>query len=388
MNVTYVFRSSKKASEDKRRSVAAEAEAAWSATAIEASSDGTDASGASTKSEDVTTLTNPPENLLVFSEKVSPQSDKTQDFAVGKTTATADVSQEFGTALKDTPAPVAEAKAYGALAVQNYNLPAKWTPPNSRLILVARSRGGTGATSLAVNLAIELQDRRGIFSSTAQREVALVDLDVQFGTAGSMLDIDDRGGLVALAKLAEEPDTQAVRNTLLHHKSGLKVLPAPGKAIPLEALDELRVNSIIDGLMAENDYVVVDLPPALVYWLEPLVKRADRLLLVTDLAVPSVKSGRRLIDMMREDNPELLVDIVVSREPRPLFQRRLHRDVESALGCPLTYWLPDEVKLSRKAIDRGEPLVEMSPSCAWSRAVRNLARSVEASAQDQKKKTG
>jgi MinD-like ATPase involved in chromosome partitioning or flagellar assembly len=284
-----------------------------------------------------------------------------------------------------SPAAEAEVKAAPAThqppVVQTHNLPVKWVPSHSRLILVARSRGGMGATSVAVNLAIELLNRRGLFSSAAHRQVALVDLDVQFGTAGSILDLEDRGGLLALARLIDEPDAQAVRNALLPHPSGLKVLPAPRTAIPLDAFDGVRVGSIIDALMAENDYVVVDLPPALVYWLEPLLKRADRLLMVTDLAVPSVVSARRVIDLMREDNSDLAVDILVSREQKPLFQRKLHRDAARALGEPLGHWLPDETKLSRQALDRGEPLVEMSPRCPWSRAVRKLARQIEASAE-------
>ena len=308
--------------------------------------------------------------------------------AVAAPGASAAVTDDPATSMRVTAEDGPDPARHQALAVQTHNLPVKWVPPNSRLILVARSRGGIGATSVAVNLAVELLNRRGIFSSAAQRQVALVDLDVQFGTVGSVLDLDDRGGLLALARLTEEPDTQAVRNALLAHRSGLKVLPAPRTAIPLDALDGVRVGSIIDGLMAEHDYVVVDLPPALVYWLEPLLKRADRLLMVTDLAVPSVVSARRVIDLMREDNRELDVDIVVSREQKPLFQRQLHRDAAGALGEPLGHWLPDETKLSRQALDRGEPLVDLSPRCPWSRAVRKLARKIEAFGEAQKMSRG
>ncbi len=289
-------------------------------------------------------------------------------------------SDTFDTRAGTTTGFQAEPAGHPAPAVQMHNLPVKWAPSNSRLILVARSRGGMGATSVAANLAIELLNHRGVFATAPRRQVALVDLDVQFGTAASLLDLEDRGGLLALARLPEEPDIQAVRNALSVHPCGLKVLPAPRKAIPLDAFDGPRVASIIDGLMAEHDYVVVDLPPALVYWLEPLLKRADRLLMVTDLAVPSVASARRIIDLMREDNAELVVDVVVSREQKPLFQRRLHRDAADALGEPLGHWLPDETRLSRQALDRGEPLVSLSPRCPWSRAVRKLARKIEAAA--------
>ena len=265
------------------------------------------------------------------------------------------------------------------------NLPVKWTPPDSRLILVAKSRGGVGATSVAVNLALELQKTRRLFGPSRVRRVALVDFDVQFGNAGSFLDLEDRGGMLELLRLRDEPDAQAVRNALLTHPSGLKVLAAPRRAIPLEALDIARVDAILAALMSEYDYVVADLPPALVPWLEPLITRASRLLLVSDLSVPSVSCTRRVLDLMREDNPDIVTDIVVSREKKPMILRRVHREAALAIGLPLAHWLPDEPKLSRQALDRGEPLTLLAPRCAWTRSVRQIAASIRAARLTQTK---
>jgi pilus assembly protein CpaE len=258
------------------------------------------------------------------------------------------------------------------------NLPVRWTPPESQLILVAKSRGGVGATSVAVNLALELQTRRRLFGPARSRRVALVDFDVQFGNAGTFLDLDDRGGMLALLRLREEPDAQAVRHAMLTHPSGLRVLVAPRTAIPLEALDAERVEAILAALMTEFDFVVADLPPALVGWLEPLIVRARRLLLVSDLSVPSVACTRRVLDLMREDNPDLATDIVISRERKPLLPRKLHREAALAIGLPLAHWLPDEPKLARQALDRGEPLSLLAPRSAWAKSVRQIAASIEA----------
>lgn len=374
MNVTYVFPSSEKISADPNEGAAPAGAAVLPSAAVEARMEPAAAIGLTPPPDDGQPAQTPP--LLLTNQ---PASLKTPEHAEPQNApAPAD------TIVKEPPKPASTQTTYGAPSVHHNTLPVAWTPPNSRLILVARSRGGMGATSVAVNLAIELQDRRGLFSSAPQRKVALVDLDLQFGTAGSFLDIEDRGGLLALSRLADEPDKQAVRNAMLPHRSGVKILPAPRKAIPLDALDGVRVGAIIDGLMAENDYVVVDLPPALVYWLEPLLRRADRLLMVTDLAVPSVTCARRLIDMMREDNADLTVDIVISREHKPLFQRQVHRNVATALGEPLRHWLPEETRLSRQAVDRGEPLVELAPRCPWSRALRALAKEIEASVKPPK----
>ena len=131
--------------------------------------------------------------------------------------------------------------------------------------------------------------------------------------------------------------------------------------------------AMLDALATEHDVVIVDLPPALIDWLEPLLARAERLLMVTDLAVPSVVRARRIISLLTQDHPKLPVEIVVAHEKKPFRMGSIHRDAETALGRPLRHWLPDEAKLARQALDRGEPLVQLAPRCGWSRAVKAMA---------------
>lgn len=268
-------------------------------------------------------------------------------------------------------------------AAQNRLLPVQWAPPPGSLILVGRARGGIGATSFAVNLAVELSNKRARSRSRDRKKVVLVDFDVQFGTVASSLDLTDRGGLVDLLRLPRHPDAQAVRNALLTHSSGLRVLAAPVSPIPLEALDAPRVATIIDALMADNDTVIIDMPPALVRWIEPLLVRAERLLVVTNLAVTAVTSTRRMLNILREDAPNLTVEAVVSRESKPILQGKLHRQATKTMGAPLSYWLPEDARNARLALDRGEPMVTFAPRSSWSRAVRRAAQTLHKSAARQ-----
>lgn len=254
-------------------------------------------------------------------------------------------------------------------------LPVRYSPSGC-LILVARARGGVGATSLAVNLALEMSGERASRNSIERKKVVFVDFDVQFGTGASCLDVIDRGGLLKLLQMSRHPDIQAVRSALVPHKSGLRVLAAPGTPIPLEALDRHRVAAITDALMADNDVVIVDMPPALVSWIEPLLSRAERLLMVTNLAVTSLSSARRMIDILREDAPNLTVEAVVSREQKPFVRRRFLTQAAEALGAPLSYWLPEETRKARLALDRGEPLIASAPRSPWSRALRKIAQTL------------
>ena len=267
------------------------------------------------------------------------------------------------------------------------NLPTNYVPKDGRIILVAKARGGIGATTLAVNLALEMQMQAVKHRGPAGGRVALVDLDVQLGNAGSFLDLADRGGMLALAQLGPEPDAQAVRHAMVRHPSGLSVLAAPATAIPFDAFDIKRISCIFDALAAENDLVFVDLPPALINWLDPLLLRAERLLMVTDLAVPSIVRARRIISLLTESRPTLPVDVVVAHERKPFRIGQIHRDAEAALGHPLRHWLPDENKLARQSLDRGEPLVQLAPRCGWSKAVRAMAADLHVSTQTGAKAT-
>ena len=268
-------------------------------------------------------------------------------------------------------------KATAPLLGGSTKLPAKYVPTEGRIILVAKARGGIGATTLAVSLALEMQMQAVKRQGAVGGRVALVDLDVQLGNAGSFLDLADRGGMLALANLGPEPDAQAVRHAMVRHPSGLSVLAAPTTAIPFQAFDAARIAAMVDALAAENDVVIIDLPPALIDWLEPLLVRAERLLMITDLAVPSVVRARRVITLMTEDHPKLPVEIVVSHEKKPFRLGAKHRDAEVALGYPLRHWLPNEAKLARQALDRGEPLVQLAPRCAWSKAVKGIAADLQ-----------
>ena len=132
------------------------------------------------------------------------------------------------------------------------------------VIAVTRGRGGLGATTLAVNLADMLLEPQGLLVKANSHTVALVDLDIQFGNAGSYLDLEDNGAMVEIARAPSVPDRAFLDTALQKHPSGLRVLTAPKAAMPLEAIDETKVGAIIESLRQDFDYVVIDLPRALV----------------------------------------------------------------------------------------------------------------------------
>lgn len=247
-----------------------------------------------------------------------------------------------------------------------------------RLIAVSQARGGVGATTVAVNLADRLLSPADRRRAKQTARVALVDLDLQFGTVGSYLDLPEQEMLMQIAADGTIPDANFLRQSMPVLPGGLSVLAAPTRFVPLEALRNEQVTAIIDSLLSTNDYVVVDLPRALAQWIEPVVRRADQLILVSDIAVSSIRHCRRLIDFFTADNIALPVQVVINNESRPLFPSALHREAAKVLERPLDHWLPHDAKAAHNAADRGRPLSQVAPRSSLSRAVGRLAASIHA----------
>lgn len=241
------------------------------------------------------------------------------------------------------------------------------------VITVARARGGLGATTVAVNLADMLLDPQGLLKKVNTHSVAIVDLDLQFGTAGTYLDLEDRGAMIEIARLNAPPDRAFLNSALLAHPNGLRVLTAPTAAMPLEAFDGDRVGQLIDTLRSEFDYVIIDLPHALVGWLEAVIGRTDLLLMVTDTSVPGVRSARRLLDLFTDEHPTLRVEVVVNRESRPLVPSHAHRLAADALDRQLKHFIAEDQNAARRAIDRGETLSVVSPNSSATKSLKRLA---------------
>lgn len=255
-------------------------------------------------------------------------------------------------------------------------LPALYEAPQNRrgkVVTVAQARGGIGASTLAVNLADRLMDRRGL-RKVAKNRVVILDLDLQFGSVSSLLDIKENEALYQMATDGTVPDSTFVTQALASTPQGLWILGAPSKFAPLEVLTGAQVGALVDALADQFDYVVIDLPRSLVLWISAVLERTDRLMLVTDCTVPSVRQARRLLDLYLENNPSLQVEVVMSQEHKPLIRGSHHNEASKLLERPFKHWLPFDPRAVRKASDRGQPLSAAAGSSPLSKSIAALGR--------------
>ncbi len=238
-----------------------------------------------------------------------------------------------------------------------------------KVVSVIKSVGGVGATMLATQLAVRVAARR----SAVGRDVALLDLDIQFGDAAFQLGLQPALSLSDLLEAGSRLDGDLLRATTTPHSSGLKVIAAPPAMLPLDAMTSEQVIDIIDHASREYEIMFVDLPSNWSNWSLSLIARSDIVLLVTELNLSSLNRARRQLEMLAsQDLGALDVRVVVNRYERKLFKTIGSGDVREALGRDIAFTIANDHALVRAAIDRGVPVEEIKRKTALAKDLDTL----------------
>jgi pilus assembly protein CpaE len=242
-----------------------------------------------------------------------------------------------------------------------------------QVIAISKARGGIGATTLAVNLADQLCGKKKRFGKSEIRKVVLVDLDLQFGAVAGFLDLPTNEALYSIARDRIEPDSVFLQQSIVTTPTGLAVLAAPEGFMPLNALQPEQVRFLINRLRQMYDFVVIDLPQAMVDWLTPVLEAASHVLIVSGTSVPFVQQTRRLIDFFKDQNPSLRIEVIVGQEKKPMIRSRRHAEAAKALQTEFNHWLPHDPKTAEEAMDRGRPLSETASGSPLSKEIAQIA---------------
>ncbi len=244
-----------------------------------------------------------------------------------------------------------------------------------KIVAVIKSEGGVGATALLGQLAT----RFAADEAAVGREACLIDLDVQFGDAAVQLGIQPMLTFSDLVDAGKRLDGELMRSIATSHPSGLKVIAAPREIMPLEAITSDQLLSIVDLATAEFGTVFVDLPTNWSNWSLSLLARADIVLMVTQLRVPSLHRARRQLDLLAsQDMHQLDVRIVLNRTEKGLFRTLGPADAERVLKRPVAFTVVNDYATMNLAIDRGVPIGEVKRKCPLGKDIDAMKQGVTA----------
>jgi pilus assembly protein CpaE len=246
---------------------------------------------------------------------------------------------------------------------------------NGVVLPVQGLAGGTGATTFAVNLAWELAniDKEG----TAR--VCLLDLDLQFGSTSTYLDLPRREAVLELLSDTASVDNESFMQALLTFQDKLHVLTAPAEMLPLDMIGQEDVDRILKFARSNFDYVVIDMPSAVVGWSETVLNASHVFFTMLELDMRSAQNTLRLLRALKaEDLPYERLRFILNRAPGftdVTGKSRVKRLAES-LDIKIEVQMPDGGKVIRDACDQGLPLAQSAAKSPLRKEIQKLAQSI------------
>jgi CheY-like chemotaxis protein/MinD-like ATPase involved in chromosome partitioning or flagellar assembly len=157
---------------------------------------------------------------------------------------------------------------------------------------VLGARGGLGTTTMAVNLGAGLQSR-------TKAEVIVAEMLPGQGTLALDIGVTSFNGLVDLLSLSKLTDLtrDKVRETLVQHRSGLKLLLASDRPRDMHLINQIaNYEAIVRRLSALARFVVLDLGVGIQPFAEKILPLCNELFIVLEGVPNTIIHTRALID--------------------------------------------------------------------------------------------
>jgi pilus assembly protein CpaE len=258
--------------------------------------------------------------------------------------------------------------------------------PVRRLVTCFSPKGGVGTTTIAVNVAVSVAERR-------PDKTLLIDLARQFGQVATHLNLTVRHTLADVARddsALREPEL--LRSYTTRHESGLHVLAAPGTPELAELVQGEKMERLLETTLEAYESIVIDAGSQLDEPAMVALDRADAVVFSVHPEIAALKALHSMLEVLAEvgsigGKATFVLNNAFAKDILKL------RDVEGALGTRIAMDLPYDPFIYLKAVNEGIPVVKGAPRSIAAERLTRLAAivfgedtSVAAGAQAEKEK--
>lgn len=225
---------------------------------------------------------------------------------------------------------------------------AQGSKPTSQTFVFFGAKGGAGTTTVAVNCGVEI-------ARLTRRPTVIMDLKPGLGEVGLFLGVRPRYTIIDALDNLHRLDREFLRELVTKHKSGLEILAGSDNFDRPGAADSGVIEELFRLLTKQYEYTVIDAGSQVNSCAVAALYSADRIFLIANPDVPSVRNAQRLLERIRDlgasgDRVRLLLNRAVEPLPVP------RRQIENALGHQVHHLFPSDYKTVSTALNSGVPL--------------------------------
>jgi len=218
-----------------------------------------------------------------------------------------------------------------------------------KLLVVMGSKGGVGASTISVNLAVQI-------AQMTKKRVLLLDFARPLGNLHLMLDLHPRFGVRDAIENLHRLDTHFFSGLLIAHKTGVELLPGAMQPEEWERISVPSLERVVNVAQNSFDWVVMDYGSQFSTEWVPILKLAFKVLIVAETNVPALWAlERRVLTLLGSGLEPERVRVVINRWRRT--DQEALKAVEKNIKQPIFASIPNDFRMVSEAINVGAPLM-------------------------------
>jgi pilus assembly protein CpaE len=240
-------------------------------------------------------------------------------------------------------------------------------PKMGRLIAVVGARGGVGATTIATNLAWTLAHEHSM-------RVALVDLDLFFGTCGLALDLELGRGFREALENPARIDSLFIERAMVREGENLFVLSTEEALDGAFSFDPSALTSLIESLRRDFQCVIFDFPRFAARRQAHVLTPPSAIVIVSDASLAGMRDTMRLSALLKKTAANADVTVVMNRDGASRTGELGRSEFEKGAETKVDQIIPIDVKAFAASVASGKPVVKVAGRAKATVALRALAR--------------
>ncbi|MFK4723636.1 pilus assembly protein CpaE [Bradyrhizobium niftali] len=217
------------------------------------------------------------------------------------------------------------------------------------VISICGAQGGAGATSIAINLALQLAE-------TTKAKVALLDLHLQGGETAVMLGVQPGPGLRIALENPMRADTLFLERAAIDVNERVCLISADEELDAQLNITEAGVRHVLGLLRQRFNYIVVDVPVPFPPSIHPVITLSRHVLVLLEAEVTGLRNAHALRTAVTNIAGKDRVFTLLNRADRAGGLPRA--TIVKALGAEPDMVIPDLGKGMTQAVNLGIPALK------------------------------
>jgi pilus assembly protein CpaE len=242
----------------------------------------------------------------------------------------------------------------------------KQVAKEARVVVFIGARGGIGTSTISLNTA-------WIMAHELDRNVALFDLDLHFGTSSLSLDLDPGHGLRDIVSSPNRVDALMIASSIVPESDHLSILGAEEAVDEVTPIDGAAIAALLKEMKSNFDVIVIDLPRHILASQKRLLASAHEVVVVSDLTLAGIRDTLRIKNALTAIGCSGHISTIGARVS-PSGSGQVTRAIfEKGIKNPIDAAIPEDSASLTTASNSGKALGAIAPRAAITKVMRELA---------------